>query len=75
MENCPWTRLPGITMPDLKKPLMSISRFQQLDPLAKKQLLGDGNYGGFYQRADEEMLAIWATAIAETRQVILQDWA
>jgi creatinine amidohydrolase len=38
-------------------------------------LLGDGNYGGFYQRADEEMLAIWATAVEETRRVIMQDWA
>jgi creatinine amidohydrolase len=75
MENFPWTRLPGITMPDQQKPMMPIARFQQLDPLAKKQLLGDGNYGGYYQRSDEEMLAIWKTAVAETRHVIMQDWA
>ncbi len=75
MENFPWTRLPGITMPDHQKPMMPIARFQQLDPLAKKHLLGDGNYGGYYQRSDEEMLAIWETAVAETRHVIMQDWA
>ena len=55
--------------------MMPIARFQQLDPVAKKQLLGDGNYGGLYQRPDEDMLAIWKTAVAETRAVILQDWA
>ena len=75
MENFPWTRLPGITMPDHQKPMMPIARFQQLDPVAKKQLLGDGNYGGLYQRPDEDMLAIWKTAVAETRAVILQNWA
>ena len=75
MENFPWTRLPGITMPDHQKPMMPIARFQQLDPVAKKQLLGDGNYGGLYQRPDEDMLAIWKTAVAETSAVILQNWA
>lgn len=75
MENFPWTRLPGVAMPAEQKPLMPISRFQQIDPSAKKHLLGDGNYGGFYQRPDEEMLAIWETAIKETRQIILDDWA
>ena len=75
MENFPWTRLPGVSMPDVQKPLMPIALFQQLDPSAKKQLLGDGNYGGFYQRPDAEMQAIWDTAVKETRQIILDDWA
>ncbi len=44
--------------------------FQQLDPGAKKVLLGDGNYGGVYQRPDDEMQAIWDIAIAETRALI-----
>ena len=36
-------------MPSAQKPMMRIDRFQQLDPVAKKELLGDGNYGGYYR--------------------------
>jgi creatinine amidohydrolase len=75
MENFPWTRLGNIAMPTDQKPMLEVSRFLQLDPGAKKAMLGDGNYGGFYQRSDEEMLAIWKTAIAETRDVIADGWA
>ena len=35
---------------------------------------GDGNYGGYYQRADEEMLALWDVAVAETRALIAEGW-
>jgi creatinine amidohydrolase len=75
MENFPWTRLEGIAMPKVRKPMLELQRFQQLDPGAKKALLGDGNYGGFYERGDDEMLAIWETAVGETRDVICNGWA
>ena len=35
---------------------------------------GDGNFGGFYQRPDDEMLALWEVAIAETRALIEEGW-
>ena len=35
---------------------------------------GDGNYGGFYQRSDEEMLALWQVAVEETRTLIAEGW-
>jgi creatinine amidohydrolase len=75
MENFPWTRLGNIAMPATGKQMLDLGRFQQLDPGAKKAMLGDGNYGGLYQRADEEMLAIWDTAVAETRTLITEGWA
>ncbi|HRE21956.1 MAG TPA: creatininase family protein [Rhabdaerophilum sp.] len=75
MENFPWTRLPGVTMPEMQKSMADLARFPQLDPGAKATMLGDGNYGGFYQRSDEEMLAIWQVATEETRQVITENWA
>jgi creatinine amidohydrolase len=74
MENFPWTRLDGVAMPGSPKPMMDNARFQRLDPALKRQHLGDGNYGGLYRRPDEDMLAIWDTAVAETRAVILEDW-
>jgi creatinine amidohydrolase len=75
MENFPWTRLAGVAVPDHQKPMMDMAKFAALDPGAKKILLGDGNYGGVYQRPDEEMLAIWHIAVEETRKVIMEGWA
>ncbi len=75
MENFPWTRLPGVKLPKRQKPMMDTAMFQQLDPVAKKKLLGDGNYGGLYQRSDEEMLALWKVAVEETRAIIKTGWA
>jgi creatinine amidohydrolase len=74
LENFPWTRLAGVEQPDVQKPMMELDRFVQLDPVAKKGLLGDGNYGGRYQRSDEDMLALWGVAVEETR-ALMQDWA
>jgi len=39
-----------------------------------RSIYGDGNYGGFYRRSDDDMLAIWQCAVAETRALIEQDW-
>lgn len=75
MENFPWTRLGNIAMPSDRKPMLDLDRFVRLDPVRKKELLGDGNYGGLYQRSDEDMLAIWRVAVEEARGVIADNWA
>ncbi len=74
MENFPWTRLGNVAMPATKKPMLEMSKFLQVDPKRKKELLGDGNYGGLYQRSDEDMLSIWNIAVEETRAVIADGW-
>jgi creatinine amidohydrolase len=75
MENFPWTRLKGVKQPKRQKPMMDHARFMQLDTVAKKKFLGDGNYGGLYERSDEDMLALWKVAVAETRDLIAKGWA
>ena len=74
MENFPWTRLPGVTPPADAKPMLDFARYQRIDPGARKTLVGDGNFGGLYQRSDAEMLALWDVAVAETRELIASDW-
>lgn len=74
MENFPWTRLAGAPLPNHAKPMLDIARFSRLDPQAKRAILGDGNFGGVYQRSDEEMTALWAAGVEETRAVIEHDW-
>lgn len=75
MENFPWTRLPGLTQPEERKPMIDVERMRLLGPSAVRGMIGDGNYGGLYQRSDEDMMAIWRTAVAETRELIQGPWA
>jgi creatinine amidohydrolase len=75
MENFPWTRLAGVETPAQQKPMIDIARIHELDAAAARRHIGDGNFGGYYQRSDEDMLALWRTGVEETRQVIAQDWA
>lgn len=75
MENFPWTRLAGVRLPDVQKPPIDTARKSVLDPQAFKEYLGDGNYGGYYQRSDEEMMAIWEVAKAEALEALEEGWA
>lgn len=74
MENFPWTRLPGVAMPATQKAMSDLSRLRQLNPAEVRAYLVDGNYGGRYQRSDEEMLAIWKVGVEETRALLTEPW-
>jgi creatinine amidohydrolase len=76
MENFPWTRLfaPGVEMPTTQRPMVDLARVRLLDPVALREYLGDGNYGGLYQRPDADMLALWEVAVEETRALLTGAW-
>jgi creatinine amidohydrolase len=74
MENFPWTRLPGISQPDERKPIQDIAPLRGGDPAAIRELLGDGQLGGYYERPDEDVLRVWAAGVEETRAVIESGW-
>jgi len=73
MENFPWTRLANVAMPTEQKHLSDIDYLRRLDPRSLREHLKDGNYGGWYQRSDDEMMKIWRTGIVETRE-LLENW-
>ena len=75
MENFPWTRLPGREMPAEQKPYVDFDRLRDRNAQGVRELIGDGNYGGLYQRPDEDMDRIWSVAVEETRSLIEGDWA
>jgi creatinine amidohydrolase len=75
MENFPWTRLAGVVQPEQRKPMVDLDRLRTLSPAEARRLLGDGNFGGLYERPDADMLAIWEIAIAETRALLEDGWA
>jgi creatinine amidohydrolase len=74
MENFPWTRLPDVVLPEQRKPMVDFEKMRVQDPVGVRAMLGDGNFGGYYQRPDEEMHAIWDIAVAETRSLMEGDW-
>lgn len=75
MENFPWTRLAGVVQPQEQKPMCDFARLRLLTPREVREYLGDGNFGGVYERPDAEMLAIWETAVAETRALLEGPWS
>lgn len=75
MENFAWTRLPGVVMPTQRKPMVDLAYMRVLDPAGVRKLLGDGNFGGYYERSDDEMQAIWDIAVLETRALLEEGWA
>jgi creatinine amidohydrolase len=75
MENFPWTRLEKIKMPLEQKPEVDVNHLRQLDPKALRVYLKDGNWGGVYQRSDEEMMKIWRVAVQETVELLNSGWA
>ena len=75
MENFPWTRLAGVAVPREQKQMISSDHLRQLSPKDVRAFLQDGNYGGLYQRDDEEMNKVWAVAVEETRELLVKNWA
>ncbi|MEO5613365.1 creatininase family protein [Cypionkella psychrotolerans] len=74
MENFAWTRLPGVVQPEQRKPMVDFDKMRVQDPDGVRTMLGDGNFGGYYQRDDVEMQALWDIAVAETRALMSGGW-
>ena len=83
-ENFPWTRLaepvaPGTPTPDAPipgaaAPAIDRARMSVMTPEEVRAYLGDGNMGGRHQRSDEDMQALWAVGVDETRQQLEGPW-
>jgi creatinine amidohydrolase len=68
MESFPWNRVPGVVMPAGKKaPTPRMSE----DPVGVRAWLGEGSFGGYWERPDDEVMRVWRTGVMETREVLL----
>jgi len=74
LENYPWTRLPGIDPPPERKPMVDLSAVREADPVDARKLLGDGSFGGLYERPDEDVLRVWKAGVEEVRAVLASGW-
>ena len=75
MENFAWTRLKDVVLPTQMKPMIDLAEMRLMGPDKVRATLGDGNFGGYYERPDAEMQAIWDVAVEETRALIEGPWA
>jgi creatinine amidohydrolase len=71
-ENFPWTRLPEVAMPDERKPPVVWPKDEK-GPWAVRKALGDGNFGGLYQRSTEDETRLWDAAVQLIRKR-LEEW-
>jgi len=74
MENFPWTRLSHATAPNGEKPIIDMDLMKASPPALVRELLGDGSFGGRWQRPDAEMFSIWETGVRETRAALEGPW-
>lgn len=74
MESFPWTRVPGEVPSGAKEPL-DFPSIAGKPPAEIRKSIGDGSFGGRYQRPDSDMEAIWRVAVEETREVLAGDWS
>ena len=74
MESFPWTRVASARPPEEPKPVPDLSSGRELGPTHFRELLGDGSFGGRYQRPDGDMTALWTEAVQETRDLLGGDW-
>ena len=76
MENFPWTRLAQRRAARRrKKPMIDIARMRLMDADAVRAYLGDGNFGGDYEKPDDVMMTVWRAGVEETRAAIEGPWA
>lgn len=68
MENFPWTRLPGVELPNGHK---DPAPRQADDPGEVRRELGDGCFGGDYERPDADVLCVWSLGVEETREALV----
>jgi creatinine amidohydrolase len=70
-ENFPWTRLPGIEIPKERKP--PVEWPDEGNPQTWREALGDGSFGGLYQRSPEDENRVWEAAVQLIRER-LEKW-
>jgi len=75
METFPWTRVEGVSPPDEHKPPVNLTGREEMSPARFRETIGDGSFGGWYSRPDEEMMRIWEIAVGETRTLLTEGWS
>ncbi len=68
-------RLNDAAMSNEQKPMIDFERMRVMDPKAVRDYLGDGVFGGVYQKPNAVMLELWQVAVAETQDLLEGPWS
>jgi creatinine amidohydrolase len=74
IENFPWTRLAEVELPEEPKAQLDERAYRVAAGPRLRELLGDGSFGGAYQRPDADVLRIWEAGVAEVRALLEDGW-
>ncbi|HKJ03149.1 MAG TPA: creatininase family protein [Longimicrobiales bacterium] len=74
MEGFPWTRVSTVTPPPGHKASVDLTGRETMSAEAFRERLGDGSFGGYYERPDQDLLAIWELGVQETRELLEGGW-
>ena len=74
MEAFAWTRLEGVSSPDTQKPMVDTEAMRLLSAAGVREMLGDGSFGGRYERPDEQMDEVWRVGVEEVREALEGPW-
>ena len=74
METFPWTRVEGVTLPDGHKDPVDLADRDEISLARFREIIGDGSFGGYYERPAEDVEAIWDIAVTETRARLTEGW-
>jgi len=74
MEGFPWTRVPSAAPPPGHKAAVDLSDRASLSAAQLRDRLGDGSFGGFYERPVDELKEIWRIGVEETRALLERGW-
>ena len=73
-ESFPWTRLAGVDAPSEGKSMVDLAAMRRRDPVGVRELIGDGSFGGRYERPEEDVQQVWRAAVGEARHVLEHGW-
>lgn len=73
METYPWTRVGDVAIPEGHKAPVDLSKRDDFSLAGFRERIGDGSFGGWYERPPEVMERVWATAVRETRTALTRD--
>ena len=74
METFPWTRVGGVELPEGHKDPVDLSDRENLSLDRFRAIIGDGSFGGDYERSEEEMMRVWKAAVEETSARLIEAW-
>ena len=64
----------GVRLPEEHKAPVDLSGREEVSFQRFREIIGDGSFGGWYARSEEEMQSIWSIAVREIRSKLESGW-